>query len=98
MRDAADVVVFIERKGEWIAKLGVIEVGGVAKLYATAPPIDAYWRCYLPGLGVTPRPAASIDEAKAKLRQAITDWIDAAQLASAVPGASPIRSFRQAAP
>lgn len=97
MTEAIDAIIFEERKGELVAKLGVMEVGVIAKLFQDHRAFGAHWRCFLPGAGVSPRPARDMDEAKAQLQNVILGWIDAAQLSPAAVGIVEIRSFRPAA-
>lgn len=94
MTEAIDAIIFEERKGELVAKLGVMEVGVVAKLFIEHKAFGAHWRCFLPGVGVSPRPARDVDEAKSQLQASILSWIDAAQLSPAAAAIQPIRSFR----
>lgn len=80
----------------YIAMLGAVEVGVASPLYADGKPFGAQWRCDLPNLRTSPRPAHDMPQAQAQLHDAIMNWIDAAALAPAVSQASPIRAFREA--
>jgi len=71
-------VVFEDRSGVIVAKLGCVIVGMVHR--PTAPSGLAWWSCFLPD---TPRVAQyvySIDVAKDRLADRARDWIDAAGL------------------
>jgi len=76
------------------AKLGAILVGDIYE--PTFRGVCVGWRLSLPEQTMTWRPARSVPEAKARLRDAVAQWVDAAGLAPASRRSSEIRAYRQA--
>lgn len=95
---AGDIVTFrpIARSRRIVALLGVVHVGEVVTPVADGGAAAA-WRTFLPDLPMTWRGARDADDAKARLQDAVKQWIDAAGLALASDRSTAIRAFRQPA-
>lgn len=100
MSASVSPIVFEQRPlvGGWRIKLGVLDIGAIEQTSGRV-----IWYVMLPPIGsIRYRRAASIEQAKGDARELVLQWLEAAELSSAVPensaaGASPARGAQQSA-